>query len=64
VVAFAAKAQLAQIAAADVGEAVRTRDAFREAATAARAVFDILQAAETRLLIAISAVASAEQRPA
>jgi hypothetical protein len=55
-VAFTAEAQLVQIAAADVAEAVRTRDAFREAAAAARAVFEVLQAAEARLLAAIAAV--------
>jgi hypothetical protein len=55
-VAFMAKAQLAQIAAADVAEAMRTRDAFREAAEAARAVLDVLQGAEARLLAAIAAV--------
>jgi hypothetical protein len=51
-----AKAQLAQIAAGDLGEALRTRDAFREAAEAARAVFEVLQAAEVRLVTAITAV--------
>jgi hypothetical protein len=56
-VAFTSEAQLVQIAAADVAEAVRTRDTFREAAAAARAVFEVLQAAEARLLVAISAVA-------
>jgi hypothetical protein len=56
-VAFTSEAQLVQIAAADVAEAVRTRDTFREAAAAARAVFEALQAAEARLLVAISAVA-------
>ena len=56
-VAFTAEMQLVQIAAADVAEALKTRDAFREAAAAARAVFNVLQAAETRLMIAITAVA-------
>jgi hypothetical protein len=56
-VAFMAKAQLAQITAADVGEALRTRDAFREAADAAQAVFATLKAAEMRLMSAITAVA-------
>jgi hypothetical protein len=55
-VAFTAEAQLVQMAAADVAEAVRTRDAFREAAAAARAVLGVLQAAEARLLLAIGAV--------
>jgi hypothetical protein len=55
-VAFTAEAQLVQIAAADVAEAVRTRDAFREAAAAARVVLDVFQAAEARLLDAITAV--------
>jgi hypothetical protein len=57
-VAFTAEAQLVQIAVADVAEAVRTRDAFREAATAARAVLDVLQGAEARLLVAICAAAT------
>jgi hypothetical protein len=55
-VAFTAEAKLVQIAAADVAEVVRTRDAFREASAAARAVLDVLQAAEARLLVAIAAV--------
>jgi hypothetical protein len=55
-VAFTAEAQLVQIAAADVEEAIRTRDAFRGAAEAARAVLDVLQAAEARLLVAITAI--------
>jgi hypothetical protein len=55
-VAFTAEAQLVQIAAADVAEAIRTRDAFRGAAEAARAVLDVLQAAEARLLVAITAI--------
>jgi hypothetical protein len=54
-VAFTAEAKLVQIAAADVAEAVRTRDAFREAAAAARAVVDVLEAADARLLCAITA---------
>jgi hypothetical protein len=40
----------------DVAEAVRTRDAFQEAADAARVVFEVLQAAERRLMIAIAAI--------
>jgi hypothetical protein len=54
--AFMPAAQLAKIAAADVAEAIRTRDAFREAAEAARAMFEVLQAAEARLMAAIAAV--------
>jgi hypothetical protein len=54
-VAFTAEARLVQIAAADVAEAVRTRDAFREAVSAARVVLDVFQAAEARLLVAITA---------
>jgi hypothetical protein len=57
-VAFRTNDELAQIAAADVAEVVRTRDAFREAAAAARAVLDLLQAAETRLLAAICVAAT------
>jgi hypothetical protein len=53
--AFMPEAQLLQIVAADVAEVVRTRDAFREAAAAAQAVLDVLQAADARLLCAITA---------
>jgi hypothetical protein len=56
-VAFTAEAQLVEIAAADVVEAVRTRDAFLDAAAAARAVLDVLQAADARLVAAITAAA-------
>jgi hypothetical protein len=55
-VAFTAEAQLVQIAAADVGEAVRTWAAFRDGATAARAVLEVLAGAEMQLLAAIAAV--------
>jgi hypothetical protein len=44
------------IAAADIGDAVKTRDEFKAAAAAARAMFEMLEAAE-RLMIAITAVA-------
>jgi len=43
----------------NVAEAVRTRDAFQEAADAARVVFEVLQAAEGRLMTAIAAITHA-----
>ena len=55
-VTFKTEAELAQIAARDIAEVVRTRDAFREAAAAARAVLDVLRAAEARLMVAITAI--------
>jgi hypothetical protein len=47
---------LVHIAAADIGEAVKTRYEFKAAADAARAVFEVLRAAESRLLAAIAAL--------
>jgi hypothetical protein len=43
------------ISLAKLAETVRTRDTFREAADAPRAVLDVLQEAE-RLLVAITAI--------
>jgi hypothetical protein len=53
--AFMSKAQLSALAAADVEDALRARDAFRQAAIGARTVLDVLQAADARLLCAIAA---------
>jgi hypothetical protein len=54
--AFMSKTQLDALAAADVEDALRARDAFRQAAFGARAVLEMLQAADARLMCAIAAV--------
>jgi hypothetical protein len=53
--AFMSMTQLNALAGADVEDALRARDAFRQAAIGARAVLDVLQAADARLLCAIAA---------
>jgi chromosome partitioning protein len=47
-VAFKTDIELVQIAAADVAEAVKVRDRFREAAVVSRAVFEMFEEAESR----------------
>jgi hypothetical protein len=56
-VVFKTDDELAKIAVADVAEAVKVRDRLREAAAAARAMSDVLRAAESRLLAAICVAA-------
>jgi hypothetical protein len=51
------KAELMTIAAADMGAAIESVDAIREAAEVAQALAQTLEAASARLLIALTAVA-------